>query len=135
MPSLDGIEFGILVNGKLLKEYDDDEGHIQGENTVAKYVEANSNTRFGIKILVTKDFKLTSDLLGSGLLLNSLYVDGVMILKEDLRMRGRAQHVFVEGVSMEDKKGNWIMRYFEFSELKRGMSCPLQRPIYRNSLW
>ena len=137
MPSLEGIEVSILVNGKVLKEYDDDNGKepVEGANEIAKYVKATSNANFGIRLLVTKDFKLTSDLLGFGLYLDGLYVDDVMIVKKDLYSRYRPYHVFVSGVSMEDTKGNWIVQNFKFSELRRGISSNHYKGYLKRLTW
>jgi hypothetical protein len=51
-----GVHIEILVNGQPLPEYDDIDAVPSAPNTVTKYIEAQSDTEFAIRLKVTEDF-------------------------------------------------------------------------------
>jgi hypothetical protein len=56
LPSCPGLEVNIIVDGQPLEEYDDiDEGSTI-PNAVTKYVEAQSEVEFAVRVKVTHDF-------------------------------------------------------------------------------
>lgn len=110
--SVPGLEANIVVNGKELQEYDDDEDEAAKPNTVTKYIEAISNATFEIRWSISSPFPhSTHDFQVS------VYLDGNLI-EQVLSPQDRISRPFhtLSGTHTLEG-GRWFEHKFCFSEI------------------
>ena len=107
----------VQVDGQPVHEYDDETEGNQGPSQVTKYIEAISETRFTIKIDVSRSMIFTSD----GLLFK-LMLDGRDVTSS---YYSKAEHVHgtttIRDVKIRSSAG-FTRKTFLFSEIKRRKS-------------
>ena len=115
--SVPGLKANIVVSGKELQEYDDDEDEAAKPNTVTKYIEAISNASFEIRWYISSPFPhSTHDIRVS------VYLDGNLI-EEVISPQDRISRPFhtLRGTHTLEE-GRWFEHKFCFSEICTGRS-------------
>lgn len=98
MPSLDGIDVCIIVDGEPLPEYSDPHTNLDGERLLTKYVEVKAGQKFGLRIKLLQGFELKRS--------KDIYC-GVQI--DHHKQRG--QYVLEDTSHMEQKDGRLQQDY------------------------
>ena len=110
-----GLEVRIEVGGTPLEEYNDDEA-TQDENTITRYVEAQSNQEFVIGFLVPKAFKFTSPSLVFEPFIDGNEVGGHLIGPEDVTESEGTYEEKKKGIDVKKNK-QWCLKHFAFKDL------------------
>jgi hypothetical protein len=119
--SLPGVKVTVWSNGKQLKEYRNKTGSLGGPvaKSVARFIEATSDTEFSFKIWVSSSF-----LLDCPNLLFNVYADGVSVggvLCGEYELIHGSWTKEVEGIKQPTEKRNVTgLQKFRFSELVSG---------------
>lgn len=125
MAILGKITAEVLVDGKALQEYEDDDIKNHNPNLAVKYIEATSGANFHIRVSILSSFMITSDAISLEVFLDGNNVENVMpynhqIVKSDTPFC----HLF-QGSETKGDEG-WSRQAFHFSEITRSM-CPYCR--------
>ena len=117
MAILQGIEAKIVVDGRPLPEYEDDEEDIQNAKTVVKYVEATTGSQFGLDLSASESFKFTSNGISFKIIIDGDFADHRLWPKEQKPYKST-----IMGASRRLDQG-WQERPFIFNDIKCGMFC------------
>ena len=115
--SVPGLRVNIVVNGKELQEYDDDEDEAAKPNTVTKYVEAISNATFEIRCYISSLFPHSTHDIKVSVYLDGNPIEGAILLQDKIF---RPFHTLSGACTSEG--GRWFERKFCFSEICTGMA-------------
>jgi hypothetical protein len=111
--ALPGVEVTIEINGQALPELTDTDLEVEPK-TMTRYVEAQSDTEFAVRIKVNPNTIFKSDCLRARISVDGTWADSPIFLKEDL---GNSYfNRLKQGMSLPG--GN--MRPFRFSALETG---------------
>ena len=119
MAILKDIKVAIKINGRELKEYDDEDVGNDDENSVSKYVEATSDAEFKIISSAPRRYQFTSDAVQMDIFMDGAYVDNWLILKED-SSRFHAWRCSLYG-PRRSVGNRWEIKPFKFREITSGM--------------
>ena len=117
MAVLKGMAVSVVVDGKDLTEYDDNNDHdSEADNTracdtVTKYVEVSSNTNFGLKL---KCIGTTPP--GCDRVRFDAYLDGVYM---DNSLLESFSYAIIRGRKLCENK-NWTVKKFRFADIATG---------------
>ena len=122
MAILNAIEASIIIDGKALTEYNDEDTLDESSDhtsEVSKYIEAVSDAEFSIGITVPRSYNFVGNAICFQLSLDGVCVKSRLFQKaklKDLREDGR--------ISLEGSKGKigkeWFLRPFKFDDIKIG---------------
>ena len=122
MAILKGIEVSVVIDGKALTEYDDEETADESPDhpsEVSKYIEAISDAEFSINIKAPKSYDFVRNALCFLLRLDGVQAAHFVCSKtEHERMRGD-WHQTILGSKVNNGKG-WYLKPFKFSDIKLG---------------
>ena len=126
MAILNGVEASVVIDGKALIEYDDEDTADDGSDhtsEVSKYIEAVSDAEFSIGITVPKSYSFKADALSFRLSLDGVRVDSSLCRKAKLKSLRKDWHDTIAGSKV--KNGNeWYLRPFKFNDIKIGETNP-----------
>lgn len=122
MAILKGIEASVVIDGKALTEYDDED--TLGESSdhtseVSKYIEAVSGAKFSISITVPKSYNFVKDAITFRLSLDGVWVWTLLCRKARLKNMREDWHESIAG-SKEKCGDEWHLRPFKFEDIKIG---------------
>ena len=122
MAILKGIEVSIVVEGKALTEYDDENTAGQSPehaSEVSKYIEAVSNAEFSIDITVPSSYNFAGDAIAFKLTLDGVFVRSPLCLKKKVKRLREDWHKNIAGSDVRDGE-KWYLRPFKFNDIKIG---------------
>ncbi len=122
MAILKGIEASVIIDGKALTEYDDEDTIDESSDhtsEVSKYIEAVSDAEFSISITVPKTYKF-----GANALAFKLSIDGVSVTTElcreaKLNNLRKDWHQTIAGSRVKNGE-EWYLRPFRFDNIQIG---------------
>ena len=122
MAILKGIEASIIIGGKALTEYDDEDtgdGGSDHTSEVSKYIEAVSGAEFSISITVPKSYKFKANALSFRLILDGVWVKSRFCREATLKNLRTDWHTTTAGSNVKNDEG-WYLRPFRFDDIKIG---------------
>ena len=122
MAILKGIEVSVVVDGKALTEYDDEDAANENSDhfsEVSKYIEAIPDAEFSIDITMSQSYDLMADDLSFRLRLDGVSVRHVPCTKAELKGRRTNWYKSIPGSKVEDGKECYL-RPFKFDAIKIG---------------
>ena len=122
MAILKGIKASVVINGKALTEYDDED--ILDESSdhtseVSKYIEAVSDAEFGIRITVPRSYNFTGNALALRISLDGVKVRTYVCRKAELKNRRQDWHETITGSQVKNGE-QWCLRPFKFDAINMG---------------
>ena len=118
MAILKGIEASVVIDGKALTEYDDEDALDESSartSELSKYIEAVSDAEFSIGITVHESYSCMGDAVAF-----NLSLDGVLVRKSvRLKAKREDRHVTIAGSYVKNGEA-WYLRPFKFDDIKIG---------------
>lgn len=126
MAILKGLEASVIIDGKALTEYDDEDALDESPDQtseVSKFIEAVSGAEFSISITMPKSYNFVGNAISFELSLDGVRV-WVCVCREARYKELREDwHVTIAGPQV--KKGEeWYLRPFKFNDIKIGKTNP-----------
>ena len=122
MAILEGIEVLVVIAGKALTEYDDEEAADKSHehaSEVSKYIEAVSDAEFGIDITVPSSYDFAGDAISFKLTLDGVSVRGRLCRKAKIKRLRVDWHTTIAGSKVKNGK-NWYLKPFKFNDINIG---------------
>ena len=122
MAILKGIEVSVVIDGKALAEYDDEDIADQSPehpSEVSKYIEAVSDAEFSIDFTVPQFYEFTADALAFKFILDGVTVRNSVCRKAKLKRLRKDWHENIAGSKVKNGEG-WCLRPFKFNDIKIG---------------
>ena len=122
MAILKGIEASVVIDGKALTEYDNEDTIdeiFDHTSELSKYIEAVSEAEFGIDITVPQSYNIKADALVFKLSLDGIWVRTLFCRKSKFKSRRRDWHNTMAGSKVKNGK-EWYLRAFKFNDIKIG---------------
>ena len=122
MTILKGIEVSVVIAGKALTEYDDEEAADESPdhpNGVSKYIEAVSDAEFGIDIMVPSSYDFARNAISFKLTLDGVLVTTHLCRKAVVKRLREDWHTTIAGSKVRDGE-KWYLRPFKFNDIKIG---------------
>ena len=122
MAILKGIEASVIVDGKALTEYDDEDTPDESSDhtgEVSKYIEAVSDAEFSIGFTVPKSYKFEANALSFKLNLDGVWVGTYLLRKAKLKNLRKDWHETIAGSKAKNGE-EWYLRPFKFDDIKIG---------------
>lgn len=95
--SLPGLAIEILVDGRALQEYEDEDAdEDQEQDTVVRYIEAESGKVFAVSIELLEDFEFEGSCIAFDIFVDGTFVHGP-IIRESIGCRSRISEGRTEG--------------------------------------
>ena len=122
MAILKGIEVSVVIDGKALTEYDDED--IADEDSdytskVSRYVEAVSDAEFSISITVPQSYEFAADAIALRLSLDGVWVKIALCRRAKLKRLRGDWHSNIAGSDVKNGE-EWYLRPFRFDDIKIG---------------
>ena len=122
MAILKGIEVSVVIDGKALAEYDDED--IADENPdhpseISKYIEVISDAEFSIDITVPSSYDFAADAISFRLGLDGVSVKKRLCQKAKLKRLHGYWHSNIAGSDVKNGE-EWYLRPFRFDDIKIG---------------
>ncbi len=121
MAVLGKITVEVLVDGKALQEYEDDDMENENPDLVVKYIEATSAAKFHVRVSTLGSFKVTSEAIQLQVHLDGKYVQDVIPYDHQIGIPGVPFCHLFQGLEIEGDEG-WSRWPFLFSDIMCGMS-------------
>ena len=124
-----GIEASVVVDGKALTEYEDEDTPDESSehtSAVSKYIEAVSDAEFSVSVTVPKSHKFAKDGLSFRLSLDGIWVKTWLCRKAKIMELGQDWYTTIAGSEVKNGKA-WCLKPFKFNNLKIGKTS-LQKP-------
>ena len=122
MAILKGIEISVVVDGKALTEYDDEDAANENSDHpsgVSKYIEAVPDAEFSIDITMSQSYDLTADGLSFRLSLDGVSVRNRICRKAMLKRLRKDWRDNIAGSPMKNGDKCYL-RPFKFNDIKIG---------------
>ena len=122
MAILKGIEVSVVIAGKALTEYDDEDTADQSPehpSEVSKYIEAVSDAEFSIDITVPQSYEFRADAVAFKLTLDGVFVTNALCRKAKLKRLCKDWHENIAGSEVKDGE-QWYLRPFKFNDIEIG---------------
>ena len=122
MAILKSIEASVVIDGKALTEYDDEDTPDESSDhtsEVSKYIEAVSDAEFSISITVPKSYKIEANALCFDLSLDGFWGRTYLLRKAKLKSKREDWHTTIAGSKVKNSEG-WYLRPFKFADVKIG---------------
>ena len=122
MAILKGIDVSVVIHGKPLTEYDDEDAadrNSEHPSEVSKYIEVVSDAEFRINIIMSQSYDLTADGLSFRLSLDGVSVRNRLCRKAKLKRLRKDWHDNIAGSYMKNGE-EWYLRPFKFNDIKIG---------------
>ena len=122
MAILKEIQASVIIDGKALTEYDDEDTLDESPDhtsEVSKYIEAVSDAEFGIRITVPRSYNFTGNAIAFELRLDGVWVAGQLLRKAVLENMRKDWHKIIAGSEAKNGEG-WYLRPFKFDVIKIG---------------
>ena len=122
MARLKGIEASVVIDGRALTEYDDEDTPDESSDhtsEVSKYIEAVSDAEFSISVTVPNSHKFAGDALSFRLSLDGIWVKTWLCRKAKIRDLREDWHANIAGSEVGNGK-KWCLRPFKFNDIKTG---------------
>ena len=122
MAILKGIEAAVIIDGKALTEYDDEDtgdGGSDHTSEVSKYIEAVSDGEFSMGITVPKSYNFVGNALSFKLSLDGIRVQTRLCQEATLKNLRKDWHRTIAGSKVKNGEG-WYLRPFRFADIKIG---------------
>ena len=122
MAILKGIEVSVVIDGKALTEYDDEDAANENPDhpsEVSKYIEAVPDAEYSVDITMSQSYDLTADGLSFSLSLDGVSVRKPVCRKAKLKRLRKAWYKRVSGSKVENGE-EWYLRPFKFNDIKIG---------------
>ena len=122
MAILKGIEVSVVIDGKALTEYDDEDTADESPehaSEVSKYVKAVSDAEFSIAITVPQSYDFTPKDLAFGLSLDGVSVRNRLWRKAKHKSPNEDWYENIAGSKVKNGE-EWYLRPFKFNDVKIG---------------
>ena len=122
MAILEGIEASVIIDGKALTEYDNEDtsdGGSDHTSEVSKYIEALPDAEFSMGITVPKSYSFVGNALCFKLSLDGVRVGTWLCRKAKLEDLRKDWHIFIAGSKVKNGE-EWYLRPFRFDDIKIG---------------
>lgn len=114
MAILKKLEIEVVVDGKPLTEYEDNDDEDRNSDTVVRYIESTTGSQFSLKACALESFKFTSEAVTFRVYLDGHNAATLMVEKDLIGFPS-----ILEGVSQQTDQG-WQVKPFIFSDIKYG---------------
>ena len=122
MAILKGIEASVVIDGKALTEYDDEDTPDESfdhTSEVSKYIEAVSDAEFSIDYTVPRSYNFVGNALSFKCSLDGVWVRTGLCLKADLEDLRKDRPWTIAGSNVKNGE-EWYLRPFKFDDIKIG---------------
>ena len=133
MAILKEIEASVIIDGKALTEYDDEDTRDENSDPtseVSKYIEAVSGAEFSISTTVPKSYNFVGNAIAFQLRLDGVWVAGQLLRKAVLENMRKDWHMIIAGSEAKNGEG-WYLRPFKFDDIKIGETSLHISAFYR----
>lgn len=120
MAILGKITVEVLVDGKALQEYEDDDMENENPKSVVKYIEATSGAAFAIQVSVSEPYKIDSDSLTFQIFLDGNHSQTPLMIKAKHGRKDRSWKRTIAGVT-RNGRNDAELKPFMFSDITRGI--------------
>ena len=122
MAILKGIEASVIIDGKALTEYDDEDtgdGGSDHTSEVSKYIEAVSDAEFSMGITVPESYNFVGHALAFELSLDGIRERVYLCREATLKNLRKDWYMTIAGSKVKNGEG-WYLRPFKFEDIKIG---------------
>ena len=126
MTILKGIEASVIIDGKALAEYDDEDTRDDKSDPtseVTKYIEAVSGAEFSINVTMPKSYDFVGNALAFKFSLDGVRVWIWLCREAKLKDLREDWHVTIAGLQVKNGE-EWYLRPFKFNDIKIGKTNP-----------
>ena len=126
MAILKGIEASVIIDGKALTEYDDEDARDEISDytrEVSKYIEAVSDAEFSIGFTVPKSYNFGGDALSFKINLDGVCIRSIVCREAKLKNLRKDWHVIIAGHQVKNGE-EWYLRPFKFKDIKISKTNP-----------
>ena len=125
MAILKGIEASVIVDGKALAEYDDEDTLDESPDQtseVSKYIEAVSGAEFSISITVPRSYNFVGNAIALEPSIDGVCVHNRLCREAILKNLREDWHMIIAGSRVKNGE-KWYQRSFKFDDIKIGETC------------